>query len=97
MCEYCYLIFVPILWESIWIYGYLIIIIIIIIFLHGLGRLTRSGINALPSFHGASTISSSSRFIVECVFRVSGVVHSFKMVDPVLQMSAFGKLKFYAK
>jgi hypothetical protein len=42
------------------------IIIIIIIFLHGLGRLTCSGIDALPSFPGASTISSSpSRFVVE--------------------------------
>jgi hypothetical protein len=33
------------------------IIIIIIIFLHGLGLLTRSGIDALPSFPAASTIS----------------------------------------
>ena len=60
-----------------------IIIIIIVIFLRGLGRLTCSGIDALPSFPGASTISSSSRFVVEGVFRESGVVHSFKMVDPV--------------
>jgi hypothetical protein len=37
----------------------------IIIFLHGLGRLTCSGIEALPSFPRASTISSSSRL---CVF-----------------------------
>ena len=29
-------------------------------------------------------ISSSSRFAVEGVFRQSGVVHSFKVVDPVL-------------
>ena len=43
------------------------IIIIIIIFLHGLSRLTCSGIDALPSFPGASTISSSSRFVVEDV------------------------------
>ena len=62
----------------------IIIIIIIIIFLHGLGRLIFSGIDALPSFPGASTICSSSRFVVEGVFRESGVVHSFKMVDPVL-------------
>ena len=55
--------------------------IIIVIFLHGLGRLTCSGIDASPSFPGASTISSSSRFVVEGVFRESGVVHSFKMVD----------------
>ena len=57
---------------------------IIIIFLHVLGRLTCSGIDALPSFPGASTVSSSSRFVVEGVFRESGVVHSFKVVDPVL-------------
>ena len=54
-------------------------IIIIIIFLHVLGRLTCSGFDALPSFPGASTISSSSRFVVEgflevCSWgRVSGV------------------------
>jgi len=58
--------------------------IIIIIFLHALGRLTCSVIDALPSFPRASTISSSSRFVVEGVFRKSGAVHSFKMVDPVL-------------
>ena len=57
---------------------------IIIIIIYGLGRLTCSGIDPLPSFPGASTISSSSRFIVEGVFRESGVVHSFKVVDPVL-------------
>ena len=62
----------------------IIIIIIIIIFLLGLGRLTCSGIDALPSFPGASTISSSSRFAVEGVFRQSGAVHPFKVVDPVL-------------
>jgi len=56
------------------------IIIIITIFLHGLGRLTCFDIDALPSFPGASTISSSSRFLI----RESGVVHSFKLVDPVL-------------
>ena len=61
-----------------------ILIIIIIIFLHGWGRLTCYGIDALPSFPGASTISSSSRFVFEGVFRESGVVHSFKVVDPVL-------------
>ena len=60
------------------------VVIIIIIFLHGLGQLTCSGIDALPLFPGASTISSSSRFVVEGVFRESGVTHSFKMVDPVL-------------
>jgi hypothetical protein len=61
-----------------------IVIIIIIIFPHGLGRLTFSGIDALPSFPGTSTVSSPSRFVVEGVFLKSGVVHSFKMVDPVL-------------
>ena len=55
-----------------------------IVFFHGLGRLTCSGIDALPSFPGASTISSSSRFVVEGVFRQSGVLHSFMVVDPVL-------------
>ena len=38
----------------------------------------------LLSFPMASTISSYSRFVVEGVFRQSGVVHSLKMVDPVL-------------
>ena len=55
-----------------------------IIIIHGLRRLTYSGIDALPSFPGASMISSSSRFVVEGVFRKSSVVHSFEMVDPVL-------------
>ena len=59
-------------------------VIIIIIFLHGLGRLTCSGIYALPSFSKASTVSSSSRFVVEGVFLESLVVHSFKVADPVL-------------
>jgi len=62
-------------------------VVIIIIFLYGLGRLTYSGIDALPSFPGASTISSSSRFAVESVFRESGVVHSFNVADPVLFVS----------
>jgi len=57
--------------------------IIIIILLHALGRLTCSGIDALPLFPGASTISSSSRFVVDGVFRQSGVVRSFKVVDTV--------------
>jgi len=62
---------------------------IIIIFLHGLGHLTCSSIDALPSFPGASTISSSSRFVVEGVFRKTGVIHAFKMVDPVLFVFGF--------
>jgi len=59
-------------------------IIIIIIFLHGLGRLTCSGIDTLLSFPGASAIPSSSGFVGEGVFRESGVVHFFEVVDPVL-------------
>jgi hypothetical protein len=46
--------------------------------------MTCSGTDALPSFPGASTVSSPSRFVVEGVFWKSGVVHSFNMVDPVL-------------
>jgi hypothetical protein len=61
-----------------------IIIIIIIIFLHGLGRLTSSGIDALPSFPGASTISSYSWLVDEGVCWESGVIHSFKMVYPIV-------------
>ena len=66
--------------------GYVLpyIIIIIIIFLHGMGHLTCSSIDTLPSFPGASTVSSSSRFVVEGTFWESGVCHSFKVVDPVL-------------
>jgi hypothetical protein len=56
----------------------------IIIFLYGLGRLSCSSIDALPSFPGASTVSFSLKFVVEGVFRESGVVHSFKVVDPDL-------------
>jgi len=68
----------------------IIIIITIIIIIHGLGRLTSSGIEALSSFPGASMISSSSsRFVVEGVFQKSGVVHSFEMVDPVLFVFGF--------
>jgi hypothetical protein len=63
--------------------------IIIIIFLHGLGHLTCSGIDALPSFPGVSTISSPSRFVVEGMFGKSGVVCSFEMVDPVLFVFGF--------
>jgi hypothetical protein len=62
---------------------------IIIIFLHALGRLPCSGIDALPSFPGASTISSSSRFVAKAVFQQSGAVRSFKMIDPVLFVFGF--------
>jgi len=57
---------------------------IIIIILHGLGRLTCSGIDALPSFPRASAIPSSPRFVGVGVFRESGVVRSFEVADPVL-------------
>ena len=60
-------------------------IIIIITFLHGLSRLTFSGIDALPSFPGASTISSSSRFVVEGVFRESGFYLNWKLYHFVLK------------
>jgi hypothetical protein len=73
----------------------IVIIIIIIFFLHGLGRLTCSGIDELPSFPGASTISVSSRFVVEGVFRESGVVHSFEMFDPALIV--FGSHVLYSR
>ena len=73
----------------------MMMMIIIIIFGHGLGRLTFSGIDALPSFPRAPTISSSSRFVVEGVFRESGVVHSFMMVDPVLFV--FGSRVLYSR
>ena len=65
-------------------YFYYISNYFIIIFLHGLGRLTCSGIDALPSFPEASAIPSSLGFVGEGVFRESGVVHSFEVVDPVL-------------
>ena len=57
---------------------------ITIIFLHGLGRLTCSGIDALPSFPGASAIPSSLGFLGAGVFQESRVGHSFKVADPVL-------------
>ena len=57
---------------------------IIIIFLHALGRLTCSDIDALPLFPGASAIPFSPGFVGEGIFREFGVVHSFEVVDPVL-------------
>jgi len=71
------------------------IVIIIIIFLHGLGRLNCSDIDSLPSFPGASTISSSSGFVVEGVFRESVVIHSFKVVDPITFV--FGSYILYSR
>jgi hypothetical protein len=62
----------------------IIIIFFFFFFFYGLGRLPCSGIEALPSFSGAPTISSPSRLVVDGVFRESSVIHSFKMVDPIL-------------
>ena len=45
--------------------------IMIIIFLYELDLLTCSGIDALTSFPGVAMISSSSRFVIEAVFRES--------------------------
>ena len=73
----------------------MMMMMMMIIFLHGLGRLTCSGIDALPSFPGASTTSSSSRFVVEGVFRQSGVVRSCKMVDP--DLFVFGSHVLYSR
>ena len=75
-----------------WHFIIIIIIIIIIIFLIELGHLTCSGIDVLPSFPGAFTISSASRFLVQGVFRKAGIVHSFEMVDPVLFVFGFHAL-----
>jgi len=61
----------------------------------GLGRLTCSGIDTLPLFPGASANPSSSGFVGEGVFQESGVVHSFKVVDPVLFV--FESLVLYSR
>jgi hypothetical protein len=49
----------------------------------------------LPSFPRASTISSSSRFVVEGVFRNPVVVNSLKTVDSVLFV--FGSHVLYSR
>jgi hypothetical protein len=61
----------------------ILLLLLLLLFLHGLGRLTCSGVDAVPSFPGTFTISSPSRFVIDGVFRKSDV-HSFKVVDPVL-------------
>ena len=66
----------------------------IVIIILRLGRLTFSGIDALPSFPGVSAISSSSGFIVESVFRESVVTHSFKCSLNVSDSSAYA-LEFF--
>jgi hypothetical protein len=77
--------FLLFLWSVIVFFVKLIIVIIFFFFLlHGLCRLTCSGIDALPSFPGASTFSSASRLVVEGVFRESSVFHAFKIVNPIL-------------
>jgi len=73
----------------------LLLLHLLLLLPHGLGRLPCSVIDALPLFSRASTISSSSRFVIEGVFRKSGVVHSFKMVDPVLFV--FGSHVLYSR
>jgi len=73
----------------------MMMMIIIIIFVHGLGRLTCSGIDALPSFPGGSAISSPSGFVVEDVFQESVVIHSFKQNGPILFV--FGSHILYSR
>ena len=67
--------------------GFLLLLLLLLLLLFIFFLLTFCGIDALPSFPGASTISSFSRFVVEGVFGKSGVVRSFEMVDPVLFVS----------
>jgi len=49
--------------------------------------MTCSGIDALPSFPGGVHDPFFPGFVGEGVFRESGVVHSFNVVDPVLFVS----------
>lgn len=58
--------------------------IIIIIFRYGLGRLISSGSDTLSSFPGASTVSSLFRFVVQGVFRKSGVSILSKWCDKII-------------
>ena len=51
---------------------FIIIIIIIIFLLHGLDRLTCSGIDALPSFPGASTIRGCASLLMSTLFSLEG-------------------------
>jgi hypothetical protein len=51
--------------------------------------------DALPSLPGTSTISSPLSFVVEGVFRKSGVVHSFKVIDPGLLVYGLCRRKLY--
>jgi hypothetical protein len=68
------------------------IIIIIIIFLHEFCRLTCSGIEALPSFPGASKISCPSRFVVEGVTEMqilACLIHAFCLLPTTDGMVVF--------
>jgi hypothetical protein len=60
-------------------------------FFHGLGP----GIDMLPPHPRASTISSSSRLVIEGMFRKSDVVHSSEVVDPILFI--FGYYILYSR
>lgn len=46
-------------------------------------------------FLGVSTISSSSGFVIEGVFQESVVIHSLKVVDPILFV--FGSYVLYSR
>jgi len=70
-------------------------VFIIIMFFHGLGRSTCSSIDVLPSFPWASTISLSLGFVIEDMFWESVVIHSFKVVDPILFV--FGSYILYSR
>ena len=74
---------------------WVVVKIIIIMFFHGLGRLTCSSIDVLPSHPGVSTISSSSGLVIENMFWKSGVVHSSEVVDPILFI--FGPYILYSR
>jgi len=72
-----------------------VFIIIIIMFLGEFGHLTCYGIDMFSSFPGASTISSSLGFVIEDMFQESVVIHSFKVVDPILLV--FGSYILYSR
>jgi hypothetical protein len=72
----------------------LAIIIKIIILLHGEVRLTCSGIPALPSFRGASTIFSSCRFVAKGV--LGGLILSI-FSRWLIQFCLFGSHVIYSR
>ena len=76
------------------IYPYIIIIIIIIIiFLHGLGRLTCSGIDALPSFPGASTTPLCIHIYLSLWTLTFDLCRTFKNVSIFFKSGSFCDLK----